>query len=175
VNATTYFSDRYDAGRRLGAVLRPYADDRPLIVVGLPPGGVPVAARVAETLVAPLAIWRGAANCDGECLPLVVGETVILVDDGAMTGRSMRTAILALRKLGPRAIIAALPAASRDVAHSLRSVADDCVCVVEPDPFHGVEGCYDDFADVSDAETRGLLADAARRWGRGAPTRMVAL
>lgn len=174
MNATSYFLDRYDAGRRLGAVLRPYADVRPLLVLGLPPGGVPVAACVAEALAAPLAVWRGAADSNGSH-SLLVGQTVIVVDDGAMTGQSMRSTILELRKLGPRAIIAALPAASREVGGSLRAVADDYVCVVEPDPFHGVEDCYDDFTAVSEAETRVLLADAARRWGRGAPTRLMAL
>jgi putative phosphoribosyl transferase len=47
------FSDRADAGRRLAKRLLPLAAERP-VVVGLPRGGVPVAAQVARALGAPL-------------------------------------------------------------------------------------------------------------------------
>jgi putative phosphoribosyl transferase len=47
------FEDRHDAGRRLAALLEPYRSERP-IVVGMPRGGVPVAAEVAGALGAPL-------------------------------------------------------------------------------------------------------------------------
>lgn len=50
------FSDRTDAGRKLGARLTPLAPMEP-IVIGLPRGGVVVAAEVARALVAPLDIW----------------------------------------------------------------------------------------------------------------------
>ncbi|MFI8273399.1 alpha/beta fold hydrolase [Streptomyces sp. NPDC085929] len=47
------FTDRDDAGRRLGTALRIYAADGP-VVLGLPRGGVPVAFHVAHALGAPL-------------------------------------------------------------------------------------------------------------------------
>jgi predicted phosphoribosyltransferase len=47
------FEDRRDAGRQLAARLLPLADERPL-VVGLPRGGIPVAAEIAAGLGAPL-------------------------------------------------------------------------------------------------------------------------
>ncbi len=47
------FENRHDAGRRLAALLEPYRDERP-VVVGIPRGGVPVAAEVARALGAPL-------------------------------------------------------------------------------------------------------------------------
>lgn len=51
-----FFEDRDDAGRQLAAVLAgTLGRDHPdLVVVGLPRGGVPVAARVADALGAPL-------------------------------------------------------------------------------------------------------------------------
>lgn len=48
------FLDRVDAGRRLGEALRARSIARPIIVLGLPRGGIPVAAVVAEMLEAPL-------------------------------------------------------------------------------------------------------------------------
>lgn len=47
------FVNRVAAGRRLAGLLAPYRDQQP-VVVGLPRGGVPVAAEVASALGAPL-------------------------------------------------------------------------------------------------------------------------
>jgi putative phosphoribosyl transferase len=47
------FTDREEAGRRLAGLLA-YLRDQPVVVLGLPRGGVPVAAQVATRLRAPL-------------------------------------------------------------------------------------------------------------------------
>jgi predicted phosphoribosyltransferase len=214
------FVDRYDAGRRLGAALRAHVNGRPLIVLGLPRGGMPVASCVAEALEAPLDTFvvrklgvpgyeevalgaiasgdvrvlnqdivealripphvidhvaareqrelerREAMYRGGERFPDLSDTVVIVVDDGAATGASMRVAITALRQLGPRSIVAAVPVASRTAFKALASAADSCECLVTPEPFYGVGLWYQDFSETSDAEVRGLLADARRRVGR---------
>jgi predicted phosphoribosyltransferase len=48
------FRDRIDAGRRLGALLNAHENAPDTIVLGLPRGGVPVAAAVASSLGLPL-------------------------------------------------------------------------------------------------------------------------
>jgi putative phosphoribosyl transferase len=49
------FEDRADAGRHLAAALASYKDERP-VVLGLPRGGVAVAAAIVEALAAPLGL-----------------------------------------------------------------------------------------------------------------------
>ncbi|MGH7500241.1 MAG: phosphoribosyltransferase [Longimicrobiales bacterium] len=51
------FRDRSDAGNRLAAMLRDYADRDDVLVLALPRGGVPVAAAIARELGAPLDVF----------------------------------------------------------------------------------------------------------------------
>jgi putative phosphoribosyl transferase len=53
--ASAGFSDRHDAGRRLAGLLERFRGELP-IVIGIPRGGVPVAAEVARRLASPLDI-----------------------------------------------------------------------------------------------------------------------
>ena len=52
-NRDVCFADRHDAGRRLAALLGDFRRENP-VVVGIPRGGIPVAAEVARALEAPL-------------------------------------------------------------------------------------------------------------------------
>jgi len=86
----------------------------------------------------------------------------------------MRVAVLALRQLGPRSIIVALPVASRDAVAALSAVADDCKCLLMPEPFYGVGHWYQDFTQVSDATVHSLLAEARHRWETSATAHAAA-
>lgn len=86
---------------------------------------------------------------------------VILVDDGAATGSSMQAAVRAVRKLGAREIIVALPVASDSACDKLRAEADRVVCMRIPASFAAVGEWYENFNQTSDDEVRDLLARAA--------------
>ena len=90
--------------------------------------------------------------------PVVRGRVVILVDDGLATGATMYAAALAVRAAAPARIVVAVPAASTEAVELLRSVAEDVVAVITPEPFYAVGAWYKDFAQTSDDEVRALLA-----------------
>jgi erythromycin esterase-like protein/predicted phosphoribosyltransferase len=54
---TVPFHDRRDAGKQLAGRLRTYANQPDVVVLGLPRGGVPVAAEVAAAVGAPLDVY----------------------------------------------------------------------------------------------------------------------
>ena len=94
----------------------------------------------------------------GERAPLdVTGKTVVIVDDGLATGSTMRAAVEALKKMGPRAIIVAVPVGAESTCRDFRGEVDDVVCLRTPEPFEAVGLWYRDFSQTSDEEVHQLL------------------
>jgi putative phosphoribosyl transferase len=94
--------------------------------------------------------------------PPIWGRTIILVDDGLATGATMRAAATAVRHHHPARLIVAVPTAAPETCAELRAEADEVVCAATPEPFYAVGLWYADFIQVTDAEVRDLLAQAAR-------------
>jgi Predicted phosphoribosyltransferases len=88
-------------------------------------------------------------------------KTVIVVDDGLATGSTMRAAVRALRQMGPRAIVVAVPVAARQTCDGFRSEVDDIVCLRTPEPFRAVGLWYLDFSQTTDEEVHELLDRAS--------------
>ncbi|MBC7292235.1 MAG: dienelactone hydrolase family protein [Actinotalea sp.] len=86
-DASVRFADRDDAGRRL-AVRLDHLRDEDVVVLGLPRGGVPVAARVAEALGAPLdvvVVRKLGVPWQPELAMGAVGEEgVMVLDEGVL-------------------------------------------------------------------------------------------
>jgi putative phosphoribosyl transferase len=94
--------------------------------------------------------------------PLAVAQrTCIVVDDGLATGATMEAAVRALKVLGAKRIVVAVPVASREGVSRLRRSADEVVCLLEPPWFRAVGQWYDDFEQTSDDEVARLLLDRA--------------
>ncbi len=89
-------------------------------------------------------------------------RAVILVDDGLATGASTRVAIRALRRLGARRIVVAVPVGSASACRDVAALADELVCGAVPEPFLAVGQFYADFRRTTDEEVRGLLELASR-------------
>jgi putative phosphoribosyl transferase len=86
------------------------------------------------------------------------GRTLIVVDDGIATGASVRAALKALSRRGPRALILAVPVAPADTVKALRAEVDDLICLATPEPFFAISIHYLDFRQLSDEEVVRSLA-----------------
>lgn len=87
----------------------------------------------------------------------VKGKNIVLTDDGAATGATMRAAVLWAKKERAGRIIVALPVAPPDIAQLLRTVADDLIVLEEPLAFSAVSQWYTRFPQVSDEDVVKLL------------------
>jgi predicted phosphoribosyltransferase len=92
--------------------------------------------------------------------PEIRGRTVIIVDDGLATGSTMRAAAAALRRIGPKKIVVAVPVAAPETCDEFRSEVDEIICGETPRPFQAVGLWYDDFSQTTDEEVRDLLERA---------------
>jgi predicted phosphoribosyltransferase len=92
-------------------------------------------------------------------------RTGILVDDGLATGATMEAAVRALKALGARKVIVAVPVASGEARDRIATAADEVVCLATPMMFSAVGQWYGDFGQTEDAEVRDLLARARARLG----------
>jgi putative phosphoribosyl transferase len=93
-------------------------------------------------------------------MPAIRGRSVILVDDGLATGVTARAAIRALRQLGPKRIVLAVPVCAPETAEALRPDVDELVCVQSPHDFLAVGYWYHRFDQTSDNEVVELLGAA---------------
>lgn len=87
----------------------------------------------------------------------VTGREVLLVDCAIHGGSTMKIAIKAVRKLNPTRITAAVPVASREGYALIESLADQVVCLAQPEPFGHAGMWYEDFSRPEDEDIHKLL------------------
>ena len=92
------------------------------------------------------------------------GCTAIVVDDGLATGATAKAALIALKRQGAAKIVLAIPAAPEEALADIRKHTDLVVCVHPARRFNGVGAFYNDFHQLTDEETIGLLRQA---WAEG--------
>jgi predicted phosphoribosyltransferase len=87
----------------------------------------------------------------------VRGRTAIVIDDGVATGATTRAALQATRRRKPKRLVLAVPVAPTDTLSTLRSDADDVVCLEDHEFFGAIGFYYRDFRQVSDEEVIKIL------------------
>ena len=85
-------------------------------------------------------------------------KTVVLVDDGMVTGLPMKAAILTMRRQNPAHIIVAVPSAPFEISERISSLVDDVVVVVQDKQYRGVtKAYYKHFPLVRDTDVKLIL------------------
>ena len=103
-------------------------------------------------------------NFMGERQPIDVRDkTIIVVDDGVATGRTILATLKMLRSKHPKKLIVAVPVASQEAAERIRQEVDDFICLYTPFPFYGVGRFYQDFSQTSDEEVSMMLKELNER------------
>ena len=89
--------------------------------------------------------------------PDVSGRIVLVVDDGVATGYTTRASLAAVRGLGAKDIVLAVPVGPPDSISELSRFADRVVCLQTPAMFTAVGCWYEHFEQTSDQEVLALL------------------
>ncbi len=111
--------------------------------------------RIRELLKKRYELYRGKKK------PLQLrGKIVIIVDDGIATGQTMLAAIEAVRLEMPGKIVVAVPVGPPEVVGSLRSKADEVVCLEKPEEFFSIGQFYESFEQVDDNDVVSMLQKA---------------
>lgn len=90
-------------------------------------------------------------------LPLLKGRTVIVVDDGSSSAGTLIAALLAVRKLHPGRLIAAIPVIDPECVNRIRPFCDALVNVEAPLLYGGASAHYTHFQPVEEEEAMSLL------------------
>ena len=203
---TILFQDRDDATSQLIKKIPSHLDPQTTIVLGIPRGGVPMAALIASTFHLPMDMLLvrklttpsnpeyaiGAVGLDSSWVdekhhltaqelqsridderallrernkkyrhnapaPDLKGKTVMLVDDGIATGRTLLHAIELVRLQNPQAIWIIAPVSSPEAATLLTPKVEKLICLHQPKPFIGVGRFYQSFPSVTDEAIMGIF------------------
>ena len=133
----------------------PVYDESLLRQLGLTVGDLePVAEQERAELARRVAVYRR-----GRPPPVVLGRSVIVVDDGLATGATARAALRALRAGGAARTVLAVPVGSPGSAADLAAEADDVVVLAVPQAFRAVGEWYISFGQLTDDD----VLDALKR------------
>lgn len=89
----------------------------------------------------------------------LTGKIVILVDDGAATGYTIKASIANIKLEKPKEIIVALPIAPNDFNIDIKTKINDLVILQTSDDLMSVSQFYEHFEQVSDEDVVKLLSN----------------
>jgi predicted phosphoribosyltransferase len=91
----------------------------------------------------------------------IAGRSVIVTDDGILTGSTMSAALQSLKARAPYELVVAVPVASPEGLREVRRWCDEDVWLVGPEVFQAIDEFYEGFPPVGDAEVLAFLREVA--------------
>jgi putative phosphoribosyl transferase len=88
-------------------------------------------------------------------------KTVILVDDGIASGKTILLAIKMLRARKPKEIVLAIPVLPHNLVKQVSGKVDQLVYIIAPYDFTAISDFYEGFDQVSDEQVAQTLAHAS--------------
>ncbi|MCH9614081.1 MAG: hypothetical protein SP1CHLAM54_10910 [Chlamydiia bacterium] len=101
--------------------------------------------------------------CGAHKCPSVKGKTIILVDEGVLTGNTLSLTLDILRHKEPKEIIIAVPVAPPESLKLLAQDADKIVCLTAPDNFQDIADYFDNFEQTTQDEAIHRIREAHER------------
>jgi predicted phosphoribosyltransferase len=89
--------------------------------------------------------------------PYLNDKTVIIIDDGLVTGITAQAAIQTIKKHHPKKLIFATPVCASDSMEKIRPLVNQIICLSCRDDFGALSMYYRDFQQVSNEEVIALL------------------
>lgn len=93
--------------------------------------------------------------------PNLDGKVVVVVDDGTATGSTATAALRLVQDAGADRVVLALPVGPPETVESLRTEADEVICLRTPEHFGAVGQFYARFEQVSDEAAMTYLDNEA--------------
>lgn len=122
--------------------------------------GVPANYIEEETQQLRREIQRRQELYSGKRVPTELkNKTVILIDDGIATGKTILLTIKLLRAQSPKAIILAIPVVPHDKVKEISAYVEELIYIIAPYDFKSVGQYYENFDQVEDGEVITLLED----------------
>lgn len=84
-------------------------------------------------------------------------RTVIIVDDGVMSGSTMLSAVVTVKEKGAKKVIVAAPLVSEGAKKMLTLASDETVFLKSPESFYSVSQFYQNYPKLGDQEVQQFL------------------
>jgi len=88
---------------------------------------------------------------------LIHEKTVVLVDDGIATGKTMQLAVEEIKQMNPKKIIICTPVCAIQANEILQDKVDEIISLQTPASFAGIGAYYHNFNQLTDNEILDLL------------------
>ncbi len=95
----------------------------------------------------------------GKDIANLKGKLVIIVDDGILTGATIKAAVAVVKNFSPKEVIIAVPVIALETLPEIKKMVDRIIYLEAPEMVFSLDQFYEDFKQLSDEEARKILSE----------------